>query len=282
MKVLILNADDFGRSAGINRAVEQAHRGGVLTSASLMVAGEAVGEAVCLAQAMPSLGLGLHLVVVCGKAVLPPRDIPQLVDVHGNFSCNPLQAGLHYFLSQAAREQLYREMEAQFERFAATGLPLCHVDGHLHMHLHPSLFNRLLSLAEAYGARGLRLPRDDFWMAIGYNRQSLGSKSSWAIIFSFLCRWALRCLSGHRLAVAGRVYGLMQSGQMEEAYVLRLIEQMKPPHAEIFFHPSTRYEGNPLGSNPGDLATLLSPAVREALQAGNWRLGTYADLVGTA
>jgi hopanoid biosynthesis associated protein HpnK len=254
----------------------------VLTSASLMVTGEAVEGAVRLAKKMPSLGVGLHLVVVKGRAALPAKDIPQLVDVRGCFSNNSVQAGLRYFFSKRAQEQLSREIEAQFERFAASRLPLCHVDGHLHMHLHPSIFDRLLSMAEAYGARGLRLPRDDFWMALGYSRRSLGSKSSWAIIFSFLCRWALRRLSGHRLAVAGRVYGLMQSGQMEEAYVLRLIEQMKPPHAEIFFHPSTRYEGNPFGPNPGDLATLLSPAVREALQAGNWRLGTYADLVGTA
>ena len=280
--MVILNADDFGRSAGINRAVERAHREGVLTSASLMAAGEAFEEAVYLARGMPALGVGLHLVVVCGKAALPARDIPHLVDAQGRFSNDPLQAGLRYFFSRSAQEQLNREMEAQFERFTATGLPLIHVDGHLHMHLHPSLFDRLLSLAEAYGARGLRLPRDDFGLAIGYNRQSLGTKSAWAIVFAFLCRRAIRRLSGRRLAVAERVYGLMQSGRMEEAYVVRLIRRMYPRHAEIYFHPSTRFEGNPLGPNPGDLATLLSPAVRQALQAGGWRSGTYADLQGAA
>src|SRR3990172_9610287 len=126
---IILNADDFGRSSAINRAVMLAHREGVLTSASLMVSGDAFEEAVALARATLAL-----------------------------------------------------EMNAQFERFAATGLPLSHVDGHLHMHLHPTVFRLLLPLAEKYGARGLRVTRDDLRLALRYDRGRVVTKVMWAIV----------------------------------------------------------------------------------------------------
>lgn len=100
---VILNADDFGRSAAINAAVMQSHREGVLTSASLMVAGDAVEEAVALARETPTLAIGLHVVVVAGRAVLPPNEIPHLVDGRGWFPRDPVRTGLRYFLRDRAR-----------------------------------------------------------------------------------------------------------------------------------------------------------------------------------
>src|SRR5919198_2830696 len=94
---LIVNADDFGRSRAINEAVARAHREGILTSASLMVNGEAAGEAVDLARQHPRLGVGLHLSLILGTAALKPAEIPGLVDCLGNFSDNPLTTALRYF-----------------------------------------------------------------------------------------------------------------------------------------------------------------------------------------
>ena len=146
---LILGADDFGRSTAINRAVEQACKAGMITSASLMVAGDAFEEAVDMARQMPSLAVGLHVVLVDGRAVLPPAAIPHLVDGERRFPRDPFRAGLGYaLLSRRGREELDRELAAQFERFASTGLPLSHVDGHCHLHVHPTVFRRLLPLAK--------------------------------------------------------------------------------------------------------------------------------------
>jgi len=278
LKKIILNADDFGRSAGINAAVMRAHREGVLTSASLMVAGEAAQEAVALAQETPTLAVGLHLVVNGGRATLPPGEIPHLVDTSGRFPDDAAQVGLRYFLSRTHQEELAQELAAQFERFAATGLPLSHVDGHFHMHVHPTVFKLLLPLAEQYGAAGLRLPRDDFWFALGYDRRHMGTKVGWAISFGLLCRWCLGRLWNHRLAVTHRVYGLMQTGQMQEAYVVKLLRCLEVPTAELYFHPSTEPGNEVLGPNPGDLATLLSPAVRQVIQERGLRLATYPTL----
>jgi hopanoid biosynthesis associated protein HpnK len=281
---IVVNGDDFGRTASINTAIIQAHREGILTSTSLMVAEGAFDEAVALAKAHPTLAVGLHLVAANGRAVLPPAQIPHIVDARGRFPDSAVQAGLRYVVSATARQELAREMEAQFARFAATGLPLSHVDGHLHFHVHPIVFNLLIPLAERYGASGLRLPRDDFWLAMRYNRQGAALKATWAVIYALLCRWCLRRLQvgaqGRApLTVTDRMYGLMQTGQMEEAYVLQVLRQLSVPTAELYFHPSTVPLEEKLGPNPGDLATLLSPAVRQAIQEGGIELANYPRLI---
>src|SRR5664279_146259 len=112
---LIVNADDFGRSASINQAVIRAHRDGILTTASLMVNEPACEEAVALARENPKLGVGLHLTLLCGRSALPPEQIPGLVDAGGEFTSNPAGAGFRYFFRRSLREPLRREIHAQFQ-----------------------------------------------------------------------------------------------------------------------------------------------------------------------
>ena len=140
---LIVNADDFGRSHSINQAVVRAHREGILTSASLMVNETASEEAAALARENPQLGVGLHLTLVCGSSASLPAEIPGLADPQGRFSDNPFSAGLRYFLRPSLRSQLAAEIAAQFAKFAALGLPLDHVNGHLHLHMHPAVLGIL-------------------------------------------------------------------------------------------------------------------------------------------
>lgn len=290
---VIFSADDLGYSHAVNSAVIQAHRKGVLTSASLMVTGAAADEAVAWARATPSLAVGLHLVLVAGRAVLPAQEIPHLVDRHGRFPDDPLRAGLRYAFHRAARSELRREMHAQFERFAATGLPLAHVDSHLHIHMHPVVLDMLLPLAESYGASGLRLPRDDLWLALAHDRREMTTRLVWAVVFGLLARRALACLltghqpalrrpggrlHGRRLVTTDRVYGLMQSGRMTEAYVVDVLRRLEVASAELYFHPSTASQAQAMGPNPGDLATLLSPAVRQVIRERRLRLVTYPAL----
>jgi chitin disaccharide deacetylase len=277
---LIVNADDFGRSAEINEAVRRALGAGVLTSASLMVTGAAVDEAVALARSYPRLAVGLHVVVADGAPALPADRIPHLVDATGQLRRSAARQGLQLVLQRAARAELARELEAQFERFAATGLALAHVDGHLHLHVHPVVFDQLLPLAVAYGARGFRIPADDHVLALRHSRRRLLAKLAWTATFALLGRRARRRLRRQPLASCDRTYGLLQSGAMDERYVLRVlraIESLAGP-AEIYFHPSIRDLGEPLGPNTTDLACLLSPAVRRAIAARSLRLATYPTL----
>ena len=273
---LILNADDFGRSSFINEAVMKAHRQGVLTSASLMVSGEAVDEAVELSKQVPNLAMGLHLVLIGGRAVLPPRDIPDLVDQNGFFSKQPVSAGLRYFLSPKVQKQLALEMDAQFDRFSKFNLKLTHVNGHVHMHLHPTIFKLMLTLADQYNVKGIRLPRDDLWESLAWDKQFAGTKIMWAVIFGSLSYWAQKRLK--RFTITHGVYGLMQTGHMQEGYVLRLLHKIKVPSAEIYFHPSTQSNSEPLGPNPGDLKTLVNPELKEVIQRRGLILTDYANL----
>jgi hopanoid biosynthesis associated protein HpnK len=275
---VILSADDFGHSPAINAAIIRAHRAGVLTSASLMVTGDACAEAVNLARATPTLAVGLHLVVVGGRAALSHQEIPHLVDRNGCFPADPLLTGLRYAFDRAAQAELAREMAAQFARFAATGLPLSHVDGHQHLHIHPVVFNLLLPLAEQHGATGVRLPRDDLWLALQYSRRQIGAKIAWAVALGLVCRWCASRLRDHPLATPPRVYGVMQSGQMHEAYVVKVLRRLPGPAAELYFHPSLAERTEASGPNPGDLATLLSPAVGRVIADCGLRPATYATL----
>ncbi len=277
---LIFNGDDYGRALSINAAIIRAHEQGVLTSASLMVTGDALVDAVAQAREHPTLAVGLHLVVLGAQGALAPSQVPHLVNVQGRLPANPFLIGVRYFLSPTVRSELRREITAQFERYLATGLPLAHVDGHYLMHLHPTVFSILLPLAEQYGAPGIRLPRDDLRLTLALDRARAAGKVIWASIYGLLCRLAEVRLSRSRVAFTDRVYGLLQTGRMHERFVVGLLRGISPAirSAELYFHPCTQPFGDPFGPNPGDLAALLSPRVRQVVDERGAKLTNYADL----
>ncbi len=122
LKRVLFSADDFGLSLAVNEGIERAHRDGVLSTASLMVAGPAAGDAVTRARRLPGLRVGLHLVTIEGPPALPRDQIPALLDQDGSFPSDQLRLGLRYAFHPTARRQLAREIAAQFDAFAATGL----------------------------------------------------------------------------------------------------------------------------------------------------------------
>ncbi len=277
---LIFSGDDYGRAPSINAAIVKAHEQGVLTSASLMVTGEAVDDAVMRAVAHPTLAVGLHVVVMGGRSALTAAEAPHLADLRGNLPGNPFLAGIQFFFNPAVRRELARELVAQFERFLDTGLPLAHVDGHYFMHLHPTVFSILVPLAERYGVPGIRLAPDDLRLTLALDRARMAGKVTWASTYSLLCRLAERRLRRGPLAYTDRVYGLLQTGHMHERFVVGLLRRISGEvrSAELYFHPSTRSLGRPFGPNPGDLAALLSPRVRQAIQERGAVLTSYAAL----
>ena len=275
---LIVNADDFGRSPEINRAIIRAHRQGVLTSASLMIAGDAADEAVELARQNPTLAVGLHVVAVDGPAVLPPDRIPRLVNASGCFPDAPIRLGLRYAFSRAVRRELAAEITAQFGRFAATGLAFSHVDSHQHMHMHPVVFDLVLERAREFGARGIRVVRDDLRLSWQHDRTGAFAKLIATAVFALL---AVRCRRGCRrsgLAMPQRTFGFLHSGRMSEAYVLFVLRHLPKIDAEIYFHPTEGQRVAELGPNPAELAALLSSKVRRAIEARQLPLGRYIDM----
>jgi hopanoid biosynthesis associated protein HpnK len=279
----IITGDDFGFSHGVNRAIIAAHEHGVLTSASLMVTGRAADEAVALAHAHPRLAVGLHLVVVGGHTVLPPREIPHLTDRTGRFPHGPFRMGLRYQFNAAARLELRREIRAQLERFRQTGLRLSHVDGHLHMHTHPVVLRALIELASEFDIRAIRLPSEEFRLTCRLDRTRFPTKLLWARIFWRLRRYGEPRLRSAGIACAERVYGLLASGRMTEAYLLGLIPRIRVDCVEIYLHPALSLPGEPRNGPPGagqaELAALLSERVRTALTTSGFALTNYRDAV---
>jgi len=267
---LIVNADDFGVSAEVNEAIIRAFKEGVLTSTSLMVTGDAFDEAVRLAKENPGLGVGIHLVTVVGKSVLPHSEIPTLVDMKGNFSNNPTVAGLKYYFSPKARRELRRELAAQFERFASTGLPLSHIDGHLHLHVHPVVFRAALELGVRYGARRMRVPVEERRLVLAFDRESVVRKTVHALLFGGLGRYMTSKLRARDFAFPERVYGNLQSGRMSERYFLYALDNLTAEISEIYFHPAVYADDKLLDDAERqcsiEFEALLSKKVRLRIQ----------------
>lgn len=277
---LIFSADDYGRSLSVNDAVAEACRAGLLTSASLMVTGSAVDDAVARAAEGPGLAIGLHLTVTGGRSAQQVQAAPHLLDRDGRLRRGPARFGVACFLSRQVRAEVRREVAAQCELFAATGLAPSHIDGHCLLHLHPTLLAILLPLAQEYGFHGTRLVRDDLWLTLGQDRRDPAVKVGWASVYALLWRMAGRRLRESGLAVTDRVYGLLQSGRMHEGFVAELVRRIpaRVRSAELYFHPSTEAAQEPYGPNPGDLAALLSPRVRQAVEARRAELTDYRRL----
>jgi hopanoid biosynthesis associated protein HpnK len=272
---LIVNADDYGLSESVNAAVLEAHERGILTSCSLMVAEPAAEAAVRAARERPGLAVGLHLVVVCGRTVLPRSAVPRLADAAGRFSGNPVRAGLRYAFDPEARKQLERELRAQFERFHDLGLPLSHVDGHLHLHLHPFVFDCAAALAEEFGCRCIRIPRDDWWAYRQEKGADALAQAPMAVIFALLGRRARRRLAGRPFVWADRVHGFFRTDRMDEAALLSLLRRLPPGNHEVYSHPDAGGRG---AAGRAELAALTSPAVRRLLEERRIRCITYRDL----
>jgi hopanoid biosynthesis associated protein HpnK len=284
---LIVSGDDFGVAAEVNAGIIRAHRDGILGQTSLMVTGDAADEAVALARAHPTLAVGLHLVLAQGRPAARPDAIPSLVGRGGAFRDTPIRNGLRYAwtsLRAAGRAELAREVEAQLDAFARTGLALAHVDGHLNMHLHPMVLPILVKLAPRYGITAMRVSREGLGAALAYDRRHAARKCFEGLAFHALAAYATPRLRAAGIASTDRVYGMHQTGHVDEAYLLHVIATLPPGTSEIYAHPSSGRAAAMAGHQPGydhagEVAGLTSPRVRAALDAAGVELTTYRDLV---
>ena len=161
---LIVNADDFGLTPGINQAILELHQAGVLTSATLMATGPAFEHAVALARAHPTLGVGCHLVFTDGLPVSHPDSIPTLLGADGKHFRPSLYDFAQAVLRKTIREQdLAREAQAQIQKLQRAGLDVTHVDTHKHTHLFPAVLEPVLHIAHRCGVHALRNPFEPAW-----------------------------------------------------------------------------------------------------------------------
>lgn len=279
---VIITGDDFGLAEPVNEAIEDAHCRGVLTTTSLMIGERAAADAIERARRNPSLRVGLHVALCEARPVSPPEAIPDLVDARGELF-GPLRAFAN-FLRPGVRDQIEREIRAQFEAYRAAGLPLDHVNAHNNMQLHPVVLPILLRVAREYGATALRLPYEPLyasWRAArrGLLPRLLGSLGQ--------LPWVLYVKRRARAAgfdVNDYFFGMYDCGALDEALFVRFVQNLPEGVSEIHCHPATRRcpeldRTMPRYRHEAELAALTSDGVRAALAASGVRsLAGFGEL----
>lgn len=281
-RALIVTADDFGLSVEVNEAVEDAHRRGILTTASLMTGAPAAADAVARARRLPRLGLGLHVVLTDGQGLLEPAAAPRLLGPTGLFRGSMIDVAFRLTVDPRLRRELRREIRAQFEAFRKTGRSLDHVNSHKHFHTHPLVFEDLVAAGQEYGLRAIRFPHERLRDArtIAGDRGSPGL-DTWVMIPPL---WRMR----RRIRQLGlfsndAVLGLAASGRMDTAHLLRALACRPGAVTEIYLHPAT-VSGSAVSPSAAsarhrdEYLALVDPAVAEAVRREGWTLSTFEEL----
>lgn len=283
LRYIIINADDFGRHAEINRAVEEGIEHGCLRSATVMPGGAAFAGAIDIARRHEALGLGVHFTLVDGHPILPPEEIPSLVGAEGDFLPDHTALLKRYLRGGVNLEEVRRELAAQLQKVEATGIPISHVDSHQHMHTLTGIIDIVLDLASRAGIRAVRTPRTPLFAgAFGGLGQLVGRLG-----LSTLAR--LAACKAHRrgLLTPDNFAGIVAGEAVSEGELLHLIAHLPQGTTEVMMHPGTK--NDVLQEDSGwqhdfeaELAAILSPRVGEALRKAEVEPVNFRHLSCTA
>ena len=242
---LILNADDFGLTAGVNRAIIELHQAGVLTSASLLARASATDEAIELALATPSLGVGCHVVLVDGEPVLRAQNLPTLVDPRTGRFYPTLGAFLKLLLTGRIRtSEIEAETAAQIALLQKRGLRLTHIDTHKHAHMFPAVLRPVLRAARAAGIRSVRNPFEAAWSL----RATSGApwiRRAQVRLLRLLEPAFRRIVAEEGFTTTDGALGVLVTGTLDSKTVSSLLRNLPEGTWELVTHP---------GYNDSDLA----------------------------
>jgi chitin disaccharide deacetylase len=287
VKELILNADDFGLTRGVNAGIIRAHREGILTSATLMATAPAVDDAVELAKAHPKLGVGCHLVLTGGLAAAPPSEIPSLADKEGRLP-ESLAALVYRVTFGAIRtREMEIELRAQIEKIRRAGIEPTHVDTHKHTHVHPRVMRAVGKVTRDMGIARVRNPIEnlhDSWrtarrehVPLVKNMAASSAVRSVAAQFGKLAR-------EYGLRSPDYFLGLAITGEVSTVALRHLIENLPEGRTEIMLHPGLcdddlrKTRSRLQEHREKEMESLLAPEVRQAVAESRVRLISYRDL----
>jgi hopanoid biosynthesis associated protein HpnK len=234
---LIVNADDFGLTRGVNRAVLELHHGGVLSSATLMARAAAAAEAIKMARASASLSVGCHVVLVDGEPALPPGDLPTLCDQRTGLFCQGLGGFAPRALAgkiQAA--EIEAEAAAQIALLQGSGLCLTHVDTHKHTHMFPVVLRALLRAARAAGIGAVRNPFEPAWSRRATPGAPLLRRMEVALLHQLEPTFR-RIVAEAGFTTTDGALGVLATGTLDAATVLSLLMHAPEGTWELVTHP---------------------------------------------
>jgi len=237
MTRLIVNADDFGQTAGINRAVVELHKAGVLTSATMMARAAATDEAIEIARSTPTLGVGCHVVLSDGEPVLPSTRIPSLLDASAAFFIPSLTLFLGRLFAGGIRtEEIEAEAKAQIQYLQSRGVQVTHVDTHKHTHMFPRVLRPVLRGARACGIHSVRNPFEPIWAIRATAGTGLVRAAQVSILRCLQSKWH-RIVAEEGFSTTGGTLGVSATGALDAATLNRLLVQVPAGTWELVTHP---------------------------------------------
>jgi hopanoid biosynthesis associated protein HpnK len=281
-KQLILNADDFGLTRGVNEGILRAHRDGVLTSATLMANGDAFDHAVELARATPTLGVGCHLVLVGGYSVAPAPEIPSLADSSGRLPASLPALVTRVSSGAIRRADIEKELRAQIGKIQRAGLVPTHLDTHKHTHAHPRVLDALGRVAQEFGIHRIRKPIErlrDSWASNAKPKQLVAASAARAVTLQFR-----KLMRKYNLRAPDNFLGLASTGRVDATALRRLVDTLSPGQTEIMLHPGIcdadlAQTGSRLQQQrESEMRALLDPDVKRAVAENGIQLITFASL----
>jgi predicted glycoside hydrolase/deacetylase ChbG (UPF0249 family) len=244
---LIINADDFGQTSGINRAVLELHQAGVLTSATMMANAEATAEAIEIALAMPTLGIGCHIVLTDGTPILRPDQVPSLINGSSGHFIPSLPGFLsHVFTGKLRPAEIEAEVKAQIQHLQSRGVRVVHVDTHKHIHMFPRLLRPILRAARACGIRSIRKPFEPLWSVRATGSVSFTRMAQVNLLRCLQPTWQA-ILAEEGFATTDGTLGIAATGVLNTANLHSILRQAPAGLWELVTHP---------GYNDSDLARI--------------------------
>lgn len=286
MKWVIINADDFGLSEGINLGIIKAHREGVVTSTSAAVNGDFFEQGLNLLKQTPKLDVGIHLNLTAGKPISSPHECKTLLDKNGRFF-NYSSFVQRLLLKRINPEEIKRELRAQLERFLSH-IPVCsHINSHKHIGYIPAVLDTVLELAQEFKIKRMRLPMETKMLSLNpFQRRFLKRyvlKTYW---FSFLAKRAKPKLKKYKVVWPEHFFGIPHMGYRgEENIFVSLLKSCQEGFNEIMCHPSLvkqeREEGygayGPL-SRYRELKMLIDPALKALISKMNLKTISFLEM----
>lgn len=295
MKQLIINADDFGMTRGINRAIAECHERGILTSTTIIANGDAFEDAVAFATRLSSLAVGVHLNLSQGKPAAPPGEVSSLLNSRGELFLKPPRL-LHRLASKKVRPvHIERELRAQIRRAIDAGIAPDHLDGHLHTHVVPGVREIVIRLAKEFAISAVRCPiertgrpsRATNAKGLRANAQRAG-RHVVASGISFFARRFAKLLDAANLRYPQHFAGNIYVGAFDTRALTDVLATLQDGVTELMCHPG--YVDSELAATGGSLQSqreaeveaLTSPAIRDLLQTHAIQLTSYAAVFHAA
>lgn len=290
MRQLIVNADDFGLTSGVNRGIVEAHCQGIISSTTLMANSVAFDEAVEAARSLPKLSVGCHVVLTDGAPVSPPGAVDTLLAIRSN-EPEKFFASLSAFAARATlggfdREQLVAEITAQIRKIQATGLEVTHLDSHKHTHIFPEILNAMLRAARICGVRAIRSP---FVPMKAIRAQQLAGRR--VLLKRYGQVRVLNTFAGHfrrqtkraGLRAPDGVIGMIETGAMDSALLRQALTSLPEGTWELVCHPGyadadlRAVHTRLVESREQERNLLTSPELKEFLEEQTIRVINYRE-----